>query len=441
MINLSVIKSRHFFATVMLVFALLLSSLAQANLSIRITKGSDQAIPIAIVPFSWSGLGGLDQDVASIIGANFTRTGLFRTLPREDLVSLPTKGSQVVYRDWRLLKVNYLVIGSIESLGGQQIRINYELFDVANQERLLAENVTGKVMDLRRQAHLISDRIYERLTGQQGIFSTKIAYVTAKQQYKSVNYRLHVADADGQRSRSILSSIYPLLSIDWSPDGKKLAYVSFETGRPAIFIHELATGKRIQLTNFQGLNGAPSWSPDGKKIAMTLSRDGNAEIYIYHLDNPRLTRVTQHYAIDTEPSWSPDGKSIIFTSDRSGGPQVYRINLASGEEGRVSFDGNYNARPRYSPDGKEIFMMHRPSGGGLFGIAALNMSTGRTRVLSTSPLDHSPSVSPNGAMVIYALMRGEKGVLGVVSTDGRIQYELPAESGDVLEPAWSPYLK
>ncbi|NLW04409.1 MAG: Tol-Pal system protein TolB [Pseudomonadaceae bacterium] len=427
----------------MLLLALLLSSLAQADLTIRITKGSDQAIPVAVVPFMWSGKGSLNQDVASIIAANFARTGLFRTLPREDLVSLPSKADEVVYRDWRLLKVNYLVIGSIEELAGQQIKIRYELFDIANQERLLAENVTGNANDLRSQAHLISDRIYERLTGQQGIFSTRIAYVTAEQQGNKteVIYRLHIADADGQRSRRILTSKQPLLSIDWSPDGKKLAYVSFETGRPAIFIHELTTGKRIQLTNYQGLNGAPAWSPDGKKIAMTLSRDGNAEIYIYHLESPRLTRVTQHYAIDTEPSWSPDGKSLVFTSDRSGGPQVYRINLTSGEESRVSFEGNYNARPRYSPDGKEIFMMHRASGGGLFSIAALNMGTGRTRVLSTSPLDHSPSVAPNGAMVIYALMQGEKGVLGVVSTDGRIQYELPAESGDVLEPAWSPYLK
>lgn len=437
------IHMRHFLTTSLLLFALLLSSTTYADLTIRITKGNDQAIPIAVVPFIWQGQGSLNEDIASIIGANLARTGLFRSLPREDLVSLPTKAEEVVYRDWRLLKVNYLVTGSVEALEGNQVRIKYELFDITRQERLLAESITGKTTDLRSRAHFISDRVYERLTGQKGIFSTRIAYVTAVQQSKNSErvFRLHVADADGQRSRTILTSKKPLLSPDWSPDGKQLAYVSFETGRPAIFVQEVRTGKRYQLTNFRGLNGAPAWSPDGNKIAMTLSRDGNAEIYIYHLDERRLTRVTHHYAIDTEPSWSPDGKSLIFTSGRSGGPQVYHIDLLSGEEKRLSFEGNYNARPRYSPNGREVFMMHRASGGGLFSIAALSIETGRMRVLSTSPLDHSPSVAPNGAMVIYALMIGEKGVLGVVSTDGRIQYELPAESGDVFEPAWSPYLK
>lgn len=436
------INLRHFFTTGIILLALLLSSFAQANLTIRITKGNDQAIPVAVVPFMWTGKGALSEDVASIIASNLERTGLFRSLAREDLVSLPTKSDEVVYRDWRLLKVNYLIVGSLEALDGQKLRIKYELFDINKQERLLAESVTGTLNDLRTRAHFISDRIYERLTGQKGIFSTRLAYITAIQRgnTQESTYRLHIADADGQRSRTILTSKKPLLSPDWSPDGKKLAYVSFETGRAAIFVQEIVTGKRYQLTNFRGLNGAPAWSPDGKKIAMTLSRDGNAEIYIYHLDERRLTRVTHHYEIDTEPSWSPDAKSLIFTSGRSGGPQIYHIDLASGKEKRLSFEGNYNARPRYSPNGREIFMMHRASRGGLFSIAALNMDTGRMRTLSSSPLDHSPSVAPNGAMVIYALMQGKKGVLGVVSTDGRIQYELPAESGDVLEPAWSPYL-
>ncbi|SFX49443.1 Tol-Pal system beta propeller repeat protein TolB [Marinospirillum alkaliphilum] len=432
---------RTFPLLLLLVSLLLWSSLVQANLTIRITKGSDQTTPVAIVPFAWKGTGGLPEDIARIVSDNLERTGLFRAVPREDLISLPTRASEVVYRDWRLLQVNYLLVGSIESQGGDRIEIRYELFDVINQERMLGETVSGRIQELRSRSHFVSDRVYEKLTGQRGIFSTRIAYVTAEQTGNaSYTYRLHVADADGQRSRTILTSREPILSPDWSPDGKQLAYVSFERGRPAIFVQEVATGQRYQLTNFRGLNGSPAWSPDGKRIAMTLSRDGSPEIYIYHLDNRRLTRVTHHYAIDTEPSWSPDGKSLIFTSSRSGGPQIYRIDLSNGNEERISFEGNYNARARYSPDGKEIFMVHRDAGGGLFSIAALNMQSGRLRTLTTSPLDESPSVAPNGSMVIYALMRGTRGVLGVVSTDGRIQYELPAERGDVREPAWSPFL-
>lgn len=434
------ITIRHSSATILLLLALLLSSMAEASLTIRITKGSDQTTPIAVVPFSWRGQGGLPEDVARIISDNLERTGLYRALPREDLVSLPTQASEVVYRDWRLLKMDYLLVGSIEPSGNDSLIIRYELFDVVSQQRVFGETVSGRIAELRSRAHFVSDRVYERLTGQRGIFSTRIAYVTAEQDRQGSTYRLHVSDADGQRSRTVLTSRQPILSPDWSPDGKQLAYVSFETGRPGIYVQEIASGKRYQLTRFTGLNGSPSWSPDGKRIAMTLSRDGNPEIYIYNLDNRKLTRVTHHYAIDTEPSWSPDGKHLIFTSSRSGGPQIYRIDLANGDVERRSFEGNYNARARYSPDGKEIFMVHRESGGGLFSIAALNMETGRLRTLTTSPLDESPSVAPNGAMVIYALMRGNKGVLGVVSTDGRIEYELPAERGDVREPAWSPFL-
>lgn len=420
---------------------LLVSFNAQANLTIHITQGSDQTTPIALVPFAWQGSGALPEDVARIVADNLERTGLFSPVPRENLVSLPSKAAEVIYRDWRLLNVDYLLVGSITG-ENDQLRISYELFDIVSQERIFGETVTARMSQLRSRAHFVSDRVYEQLTGQKGIFSTRMAYVTAEQLSGRADYRyrLHVADADGQRSRTILTSREPILSPDWSPDGKKLAYVSFERGRPAIFIQEVATGSRYQLTNYRGLNGSPAWSPDGKQLAMTLSRDGNPEIYIYHLEERRLTRVTHHYAIDTEPSWSPDGKNIIFTSSRSGGPQIYKINLQSGNIERVSFDGNYNARARYSPDGKEIFMVHRESGGGLFSIAGLNIETGRLRTLTTSPLDESPSVAPNGSMVIYALMQGDQGVLGVVSTDGRIQYQLPAERGDVREPAWSPFL-
>lgn len=437
-----VIRLQHLIILGLIIAGLTLSFNSQANLTIRITKGNDQALPIAVVPFLWEGKGALKEDIASIISANLERTGLFKNIPRTNFVSLPSTTEEVVYRDWRLLKANYLVIGKIEAAGGSNVNITYELFDIVGQKSLLKLSSPASLNDLRTSAHAFSDTIYERLTGQKGIFSTKIAYVTAIQDVPIAQrkYQLHVADADGQRSKVLLTSKKPLLSPDWSPDGKKLAYVSFETGRAAIFIQEIETGKRYQLTNFRGLNGAPAWSPDGKKIAMTLSRDGNAEIYIYLIQERRLIRVTNHYEIDTEPSWSPDGKSLVFTSGRSGGPQIYQIDLLSGIEKRMTFAGNYNARPRYSPNGQEVFIMHRPAGARLFSIAAFNMNTQKIRILTTSPLDHSPSAAPNGAMVIYALKSKGKGVLGVVSTDGRIQYELPTVKGDVLEPAWSPYL-
>ncbi|MFK7161449.1 Tol-Pal system beta propeller repeat protein TolB [Marinospirillum sp. MEB164] len=430
------------FALVLLVFCVTLfwGMAAQANLTIRITQGNDQAAPIAVIPFAWQGAR-LPEDVARIISDNLERTGLFNPIPRENLISLPSQRSEVVFRDWQRLQAQYLILGRMAS-EGERLRITYEVFDVQAGERLLGESVMATQADLRTRAHFISDRIYQSLTGQRGVFSTRIAYVTAeplagRAEYR---YRLHVADADGQRARTILTSEQPILSPDWSPDGRRLAYVSFEQGRPAIFVQELATGSRFQLTNFRGLNGSPAWSPDGQRIAMTLSRDSSPEIYIYDLEQRRLTRVTHHYAIDTEPAWSPDGKNLIFTSSRSGGPQLYQVDLESGQIARLTFEGNYNARGRYSPDGSEVFMVHRAEGGGLFSIAALHLETGRLRILTTSPLDESPSVAPNGSMVIYALTQGTQGVLGVVSTDGRIQYELPAARGDVREPAWSPYL-
>lgn len=428
---------------VLLVFCwtLFWSAAAQANLTIRITQGNDQAAPIAIIPFAWQGPR-LSEDVARIISDNLGRTGLFNPIARAHLVGLPAQRSEVVFRDWQRLNAQYLVIGQL-SAEGESLRITYEVFDVTTGQRLLGESVLSTPAELRGRAHFISDRIYEQLTGQRGIFSTRIAYVTAEplEGRAAYRYRLHVADADGQRARSVLTSHEPILSPDWSPDGRRLAYVSFEQGRPAIFVQELQTGQRFQLTNFTGLNGSPAWSPDGQRIAMTLSRDASPEIYIYDLEQRRLTRVTHHYAIDTEPAWSPDGRQLIFTSSRSGGPQIYQVTLETGHIQRLTFEGNYNARARYSPDGNEIFMVHRAEGTSVFSIAALHLQTGRTRILTSSPLDESPSVAPNGAMIMYALTQGEQGVLGVVSTDGRIQYELPAAHGDVREPAWSPYLR
>lgn len=418
------------------------ANFALADLSIHITRGNDQAFPVASVPFLWEGQGRLNEDIAQIIGDNLNRTGLFKSLAKESFVSLPSKEEEVVFRDWQNLSAKYLIIGQVlPAATAGQLNIHYQLFDVASQKSLLKGTQLANQNDLRTPTHLISDKIYLRLTGQKGIFSTRLAYITAiPTKGVEATYRIFIADADGKRSKEILKSSQPLLSPDWSPDGKKLVYVSFETGRGAIFVQELATGKRYQLTNFKGINGAPVWSPNGQQLALTLSKDGNPEIYIYNFNSKRLTRVTNHYAIDTEPAWSPDGKSLVFTSSRSGGPQIYKVDLATGKQERVTFEGSYNARARYSPTGRHLYIVTRAANAKSFGLAALDLTTGRQRTLTTSEINESPGVAPNGSLIIYAFMRNNQGLLGVVSNDGRIQYELPAEKGYVREPAWSPYL-
>lgn len=426
---------------IMAAMVLLLSAQqAIADLTIEITQGNDKATPVAVVPFSWQGNTALQEDVAQIISDDLERSGLIKPLSRTEMLSLPSAHKEIFFRDWSLLKQEYLLIGQISQTDDPAIlSIRYELYDVVRQARVLGEIIKGTQQELRSRAHYISDRVFEELTGLRGAFSTRIAYITADRQAdKRTKYQLKVADADGKREKTILTSYKPLLSPSWSPDAQYLAYVSFETGRPGIYLQNVFTGKRRQLTAFKGLNGAPSWSPDGNKLVVTLSKDGNPELYEINLQTYKVKRLTRHYSIETEAEWSPDGKSMIFTSSRAGGPQIYQMNLETGEQKRLTFDGNYNARARYSPDGKEIYFVHQKDG--IFHIAAQELSTNRMRILTQTPLDESPSVSPNGSMLIYATQEGRKGYLGAVSIDGQVRYKLPSQLGDVREPAWSPFI-
>ena len=421
-----------FWLTAML---LMFSGVAQANLTIEITRGSDRATPVAVVPFA----GGDDfpEDVAQVIHDNLERSGYFDPLPRRQMLDRPSESGEVRYGNWRSLDVRYLVVGRA-SREGNGYRLRYELMDVSGERRMLGEVVTADQNELRGAAHYISDQIFEAITGIRGAFATRIAYVTAQGVGDNMQFTLFVADADGRNSQQVLSSREPILSPAWSPDGRRLAYVSFETERPAIYIQDLASGQRVRATSFQGINGAPAWSPDGRRLAMSLSKDGQPEIYVMDIASRSFDRITNSSSIDTEPDWSPDGRSLVFTSDRSGGPQLYRHDFASGQQQRLTFTGNYNARGRFSPDGEAIFLIHRSSNG--FQVARQDLDSGRLVTLSDSRRDESPSVSPNGTMVIFATQQGNSGVLGAVTADGRASFRLPSASGDVREPAWSPFL-
>lgn len=410
---------------------------ARAELTVEITKGLDDAIPIAIVPFGWSQPSRLPEDVSAIVSADLHRSGQFKPLDRADMLSRPTEASQVFYRDWKVLKTEYLVIGKLSPVDGGRYKADFQIFSVFDQRSIKNASVTST--SLRALAHATSDIIYQTLTGIRGAFSTRILYVTMERfGPKKQRYRLYVADVDGHNDRIILESPEPILSPTWAPNGRHVAYVSFQSTRPSIYVQDTVTGRQQKITSFPGLNGAPSFSPDGKQLAMVLSKDGNPEIYIMDLASGNLRRVTNHYAIDTEPTWAPDGQSVLFTSERGGSPQIYRQHIASGKVERLTFDGNYNARPALTPDGRFLAMVHRSNG--VFHIAVKDLVRGSFSVITETDLDESPSIAPNASMILYATLHGGRGVLSAVSLDGRVNVRLPSRYGDVREPSWSPFL-
>ena len=408
-------------------------------LTIKITRGTEGAEPIAIVPFGWEGeASGPPERIARIIADNLARTGRYEPIPYADLPARPTREKEVDFNHWRILGAANLIIGQVTSLPPDSYRITFWLFDVFRARRIKGLKVDAPHDELRRAAHQISDIIYQTLTGERGAFDTRIAYVTEQPgEDGEKRYMLSIADSDGHHPIPILESTWPVLSPAWSPDGQRLAYVSYEDEAPRIFVQNLSTGRRDAVSSFPGLNSAPSWSPDGQRLAVTLSKDGNPEIYILDLASRRLRRVTLNSAIDTEAAWSPDGRTLVFTSDRSGRPQLYTVDVAGGKPVRVTFDGRYNARARYSPAGDKIAFVHQNEGG--FRIAVLDLESSALHVLTETRLDESPSFAPNGSMILYATIEGDHSTLAAVSTDGRIRQQLAVQRGAVREPAWSPY--
>ncbi|MGB5178881.1 MAG: Tol-Pal system beta propeller repeat protein TolB [Gammaproteobacteria bacterium] len=412
----------------------------RAALTIEITQGMEGAIPIAVVPLGWRGTGAAaPENIAAIIAADLNRSGRFESLPDRDLVAHPVTAEQVKFQNWRMLNVDNLVIGQLQETTAGQYAVQFELFDVFRGTRLTGATIPAPARDLRRVAHHISDLIYETLTGERGAFNTQIAYVTSSGNSKNKTYTLLVADSDGYSPQTILTSKQPLMSPSWSPDGRRIAYVSFENKTAEIYIQEVLTGSRRKLASFKGINGAPAWSPDGSKLALTLSRDGNPEIYVMNIDGGDLRRLTNSAAIDTEPVWAPDGRSIVFTSNRGGSAQLYRVSTTGGPAQRLTFEGKYNAGADISPDGRKLVMVHGE--GGRYRIAVLDLDSGLLRILTDGQLDESPSFSPNGSMIIYATGAGNREVLSAVSVDGRFRQRLSLQAGNVREPVWSPFGK
>ena len=378
--------------------------------------------------------------MADVIGFDLARSGQFDALASENMLSYPNNRQMVFFRDWRILKATYLVIGNARIVASGEVAVNFELYDVPGERLMLSRRYTVSRSQWRDVAHKISDAVYTEITGVRGAFSTKIMYVLAQNAGSpQAVFSLEIADSDGERSRTLFSSREPILSANWSPDGKRVVYVTFETGRPSIVIQDVEGSYRERLTNFRGLNSAPVFSPDGQSLAMVLSKDGDPEIFIMDLQTRALRQITRHHGIDTEPSWTPDGKHLIFTSDRGGRPQIYQVELATNYLERLTFTGSYNARGQMLPDGRHLVFVHRAEG--VFHIAWQDLERDNLQILTQTSLDESPSLAPNGTMLIYATQDQGRGILAVVSIDGSVKYRLPSSSGDVREPAWSPFLE
>jgi len=415
-----------------------LVSIASAELRIEITGGVEQAVPIAVVPFGWQGEGSIPFDVSRMISEDLARSGRFKPLQPDEMLERPTAGPDIDFGDWRILGIEVIIVGELLQTGADQYTIQFQLFDVFRGKQLFGYRQPSSARQLRGASHLVADMIYEELTGIRGIFSTRIAYITVDGKPPKQRFRLIVADADGENARILVESNEPLMSPAWSPDGRKLAYVSFEKKQSEIYVQTLRSGARKRVSSRRGVNGAPAWSPDGRKLALTLSKtDGNLDIYTLDLESQVLTRLTNRGSIDTEPAWSENGQEIYFTSDRAGQPQIYKVGVGGGKATRISFEGPYNARLRVNPADGQAAVVHNDRGN--YRIALVDLDRGFTQVLTKGRLDESPSFAPNGETLIYATRDGNKGVLATVTTDGNIHQRISSVKGDVREPAWSPF--
>ncbi len=416
----------------------LLPNLIFAELLLEITKGSENPYRVAIIPFQ-SDVSSVNN-IVKVIKDDLLRSGEFYILDESMLLSIPTNIEEINSSEWKLLNIDFIVLGKISDEDNSSVKATYEIYDVSRKTKIRSSTVYGIPGRLRQLSHYVSDGIYESITGMRGVSTTKILYVNEIIDNDNLNYILYVADADGANEQELLRSNEPIISPSWSPDSKKVAYVSFETGMAKVFIQEIASGKREMVIENDHQISSPAWSPDGKFLSLTLFQDGNAEIYILNLANKNLTRLTKHYSIDTESSWSPKGTKILFTSGRSGSPQLYEIDLTkfNTKPSRLTFEGNYNAKGSYLPNNEGIIFVHRSTN--QFQIALKYFDENFIRPLTESKLDESPSVSPNGNVIIYAITDNKSGMIAGVTLSGAT-FVLPATNGKVREPAWSGFLR
>ncbi|MFK8066888.1 MAG: Tol-Pal system beta propeller repeat protein TolB [Gammaproteobacteria bacterium] len=426
----------------LLISAFLIRSVyAEDVMTIEITSGVEQAIPIAIVPFNAAGdPEGLPLEISQIISDDLESSGYFKTMPAVDMPAQPHDFSSIMFDDWKRMGMDNLVVGKASKTASGSYAIEFRLADVYKGAQLTGLRVMARPDNLRFAAHQIADVIYEKLIGEPGAFATRVTYITVTKTGKKKRWHLEMSDADGHNPVTLLESSQPIMSPVWSPNGRQLAYVSFEEGNSSIFVQNIATGKRQVVSSGRGINSSPSWSPDNSKLAMTLSKDGNPEIYIKDLKTKKLSRVTNNRAIDTEASFSPDGRSLVFTSDRGGSPQIYKMPVSGGSAQRLTFNmGKYNAGASYSPDGKMLTFVHQESGA--YQIAVLDLDYQQMNVLTSARLDESPSFAPNGKMIIYSTTRGYRSELAAISVDGKVEKRLLVKGSDVREPDWGPFVR
>lgn len=405
------------------------ASTANAALTIEIIGGGEHQIPIAVVPFGGDAL--LAQSLQEVVIGDLQRSGLFR--PVDPVGKSPHELSEVNYPDWQVRGAEALVIGTVTAQANGRIEARFRLLDVVKQIQLVGQVVSANSDQSRAIGHRIADLVYEKLTGDAGVFSTRIAYVNRQ----GKNFRLIVADSDGYNEQVVLAQSEPIMSPAWSPDGSHLVYVSFESGHAAIYVQSLYTKQRTVLADFRGSNSAPAWSPDGKQLAIVLTRDGSSQIYLVRPDGSGLRRITFSGAIDTEPNFSPDGQTILFTSDRGGSPQIYSMPASGGTEQRMTFGEGNNYSPRYSPDGKGFVYTHFVNG--KFYIATQDFQTGQVEILTAGGWEKKPSFAPNGKLILFASEGRGRGILATVSSDGRVQQHMYTQSGDAREPVWGPH--